>query len=194
MRKNLMAVIVSALLLQGCAAGVVAVGAGVTADTATDNRTLGTQLDDQTLDLRVTRALDENKDIWKASSLSVVAQEGQVLIIGQTPTPEMRQQITMIAKGVKGAQKILNEVRLGQPVSLTTRSQDSWITTKIKTQIYTDKTILPGKIKVITENSEVFLIGVVNAKQAKSAVDIARKTSGVTRVVKFFRIVPKSDA
>lgn len=191
MRKTLAAMAISAVLLQGCAAGVVAVGAGagVTADTATDNRTLGTQIDDQTLDLRVTQALGKNDDIWQASHLSVVVLEGQVLIIGQTPTPQLRQQITMVAKGVKGTKKVLNEVRLGQPVSVGTRTKDSWITTKIKTNIYTDKSIPPGKIKVITENSEVFLVGVVTAEQAEAAVNIAKDTNGVTRVVKFFHII-----
>lgn len=188
MPKLLPVALATMLMLQGCAAGVIAVGAGVTADTAVDNRTVGTQIDDSTLDIRVTHQLGTDKKLWEASNLSVVVQEGQALIIGQTPTPAMRQHITELALQVKGIKKVLNEVRLAPPSSLSQRSRDTWITTKIKTKIYANK-IQPGHIKVITENSEVFLIGVVNQQQADKAVNIARHVDGVTKIIKFFKII-----
>ncbi|MFM2486729.1 division/outer membrane stress-associated lipid-binding lipoprotein [Celerinatantimonas yamalensis] len=194
MHKMLPVALAATLFLQGCAVGIIAAGAGVTADTATDNRSLGNQIDDQTLDIRVTHALGLNKKLWEASNLSAVVQEGQVLVIGQTPTPEMRQEVTDIVKNVNGVKKVLNEVRLGQPVSLSTRARDTWITTEIKTEIYADKHILPGKIKVITENSEVFLIGLVTSKESKNAIEIARNVDGVSRVIEFFKIIPDTQA
>lgn len=193
MKKVLPVVIITAFLLQGCAAGVVAVGAGIATDTARDNRTIGTQIDDQTLDIRITQTLGDHKKLWDASNLSVIVQEGQALVVGQTPTPKQRNEIMNIVKHVSGVKKVFNEIRLAQPSSLSTRARDSWITTKIKAQIYTNKKILPGKIQVVTENSEVFLIGVVTKGEADTAVNIARQTAGVTRVTKFFKIISKDD-
>ncbi|CAG8998934.1 MAG: hypothetical protein CENE_00898 [Candidatus Celerinatantimonas neptuna] len=194
MKKVLPVVIITAFLLQGCAAGVVAVGAGIAADTARDNRTIGTQIDDKTLDIRITQTLGDHKKLWNESNLSIIVQEGQALIVGQTPTPEQRNEIVNIAKHVSGVKKVFNEIRLAEPSSLSTRARDSWITTKIKAQIYTNKKILPGKIQVITENSEVFLIGVVTKSEADTAIDIARHTSGVSRVIKFFKIISKTPS
>jgi osmotically-inducible protein OsmY len=191
MRKMLPVALTVTLMLQGCAAGVIAVGAGVATDSAMDNRTVGTQIDDQTVSLRVTHALGTHKKLWEDSNLSPVVLDGQVLMIGQTPTPQMRNQITEIVKNVDGVRKVLNEVRLGQPISVSTEARDTWITTKVKTRLYANK-IPPGRIKVITENSEVFLVGVVTEKQANIAVNEARYVSGVSRVIKFFKIIKPS--
>lgn len=192
MRKMLPVALAATLMLQGCAAGVIAVGAGVATDSAMDNRTVGTQIDDRTLSLRVTHELGTHKELWEDSNLTPVVLDGQVLMIGQTPTPQMRDQVTEIVKNVNGVRKVLNEVRLGQPVSVSTKARDTWITTKVKTQLYSNK-IPPGRIKVITENSEVFLVGVVTEKQASEAVEAARYVDGVSRVIKFFKIIPPSE-
>ncbi|GDY26524.1 BON domain-containing protein [Agarivorans sp. Toyoura001] len=185
---RLVSIIVLAGLLQACA-GAVVVGAGVAAGAATDRRTIGTQFDDQGIELQALNALGQSDEIWRNSKLSVVVLNGRTLIVGQTPSEENFNQITQIVKEVEGVQQVLNEVRIKPPVSLGVRSNDSWITTKVKFKIYEDSKLPPGKIKVITEDSEVFLIGVVTAQEESLAIDIARHETGVSKVIKVFELV-----
>ncbi len=185
---RIISIIILAGLLQACA-GAIVVGAGVAAGAATDRRSVGTQIDDQTIELQVLNALGKSEEIWRSSKLSVVALNGRVLILGQTPNEQYFTKITQIAREINGVEQVLNEVRLKQPVSLSVRSNDSWITTKVKFKIYQDSELPPGKIKVITEDSEVFLIGVVTAAEERRAIDIARHENGVIKVIKVFELV-----
>ncbi|WP_163134736.1 division/outer membrane stress-associated lipid-binding lipoprotein [Agarivorans sp. Alg241-V36] len=188
---RIITIVVLAGLLQACA-GAVVVGAGVAAGAATDRRTIGTQFDDQTIELQVLNELGKEENIWRESKLSVVALNGRVLVIGQTPNQEYFNQITKVVRDVNGVQQVLNEVRIKEPVSLGVRSNDSWITTKIKFKIYEDSQLPPGKIKVITEDSEVFLIGFVTTEEERLAIDIARHETGVAKVIKVFELIEAS--
>ncbi|WP_432463805.1 MULTISPECIES: division/outer membrane stress-associated lipid-binding lipoprotein [unclassified Agarivorans] len=185
---RIIAIVVLAGLLQACA-GAVVVGASVAAGAATDRRTIGTQIDDQTIELQTLSALGKSEKIWQESKLSIVSLSGRVLIVGQTPSQENYNQITQIVRATEGVQEVLNEVRIKDPVSLSTRSNDAWITTKIKLKIYGDNELAPGKIKVITEDSEVFLIGFVTEQEQSLAINIARNEAGVSKVVKLFELV-----
>ncbi|UPW17954.1 divisome-associated lipoprotein YraP [Agarivorans sp. TSD2052] len=184
-------VIAIAGILQACA-GAVVVGAGVAAGAATDRRSIGTQFDDQTIELQVLNALGKDEQLWRNSKLSVVALNGRVLVVGQSPDESSVNKITQIVREQEGVTQVLNEVRAKPPVSLGVRSNDSWITTKIKFKIYEDSSLPPGKIKVITEDSEVFLIGLVTAEEQKRAIDIARHETGVSKVIKVFEVIENS--
>ena len=82
--------------------------------------------------------------------------------------------------------KIHNQIRVGNPTSFTTRSNDTWITTKVKGRMLNEKALDVTRIKVVTENGEVFLLGLVDRTQADLAVEIARNTAGVRKVIKMF--------
>ncbi|PJG59836.1 division/outer membrane stress-associated lipid-binding lipoprotein [Aeromonas cavernicola] len=173
------------LLLQGCAAVVVG-GAASTAKVSGDRRTLGTQWDDQAIELKAANLLADNKPLSTASKISVYSNNGRVLLVGQTPSDAYKAEAGKIVARVEGVRHVYNELRFGRPVSLGVRSNDSWITSKVKADMLGAKNFDSGKVKVVTENGEVFLIGLVTRPEGDRAVEIARHVSGVKRVIKAF--------
>lgn len=176
----------SLLFLQGCVGAVVVGTAAVATKTATDPRTTGTQVDDTTLEMRVSNAIAKDEQLQKDARIVTVAYQGQILLIGQTPNSELSAKAQSIIANVDGVTDIYNETRLGQPVGVTRISQDTWITTKIRSKLLTSNQVKSTNIKVITENGEVFLLGVVTNAQAQAAANIASQTDGVQRVTTVF--------
>lgn len=183
------AVLFSALLLQGCVAGVVVGSAAVATKTATDPRTVGTQVDDSTLEARVENAISKDQQLKKEARVVATAYQGKVLLTGQAPTTELASRAKQIALGVDGAAEVYNEIRQGTPVSLGTASSDTWITTKVRSQILTSDTVKSSNVKVTTENGEVFLLGLVTQQEGQSAAQIASQVSGVKHVTTAFTYV-----
>ena len=160
-----LAILLSALLLQGCVAAAVVGTAAVGTKAATDPRTVGTQVDDSTLELRVNSALSKDEQIKKQARAK------------------------QIAMGVEGTTEVFNEVRQGQPIGLGTASSDTWITTKVRSQLLSTDQVKSSNVKVTTENSEVFLMGLVTEREGRAAADIASRVSGVSRVTTAFTYI-----
>ncbi|MBJ7222456.1 MULTISPECIES: division/outer membrane stress-associated lipid-binding lipoprotein [unclassified Brenneria] len=180
------AVLSIALLLQGCVGAVVVGSAAVATKSATDPRTVGTQVDDGTLEIRVNNAISKDAQLKKDARVVVTAYQGKVLLTGQAPNTELANRAKQIALGVEGAAEVYNEIRQGNPVSLGTASMDTWITTKVRSQILTSDTVKSSNVKVTTENGEVFLLGLVTQREGASAAEIASKVSGVKHVTTAF--------
>ncbi|WP_126358517.1 division/outer membrane stress-associated lipid-binding lipoprotein [Cedecea lapagei] len=184
-----LAVLISALLLQGCVGAVVVGSAAVATKTATDPRTVGTQVDDGTLELRVNSALSKDEQIKKEARINVTAYQGKVLLAGQSPNPDLASRAKQIALGVDGATEVYNEIRIMPPVGLGVASSDTWITTKVRSQLLTSDQVKSSNVKVTTENGEVFLLGLVTEREGKAAADIASRVSGVKHVTTAFTIL-----
>ena len=187
--KATFAVLSSALLLQGCIAGVVVGSAAVATKTATDPRTVGTQVDDGTLEARVESALSKDQQLKKEARVVATAYQGKVLLTGQSPNADLTARAKQIAMGVEGTSEVYNEIRQGTPVSLSTASSDTWITTKVRSQLLTSDTVKSSNVKVTTENGEVFLLGLVTQQEGQSAAQIASQVSGVKHVTTAFTYV-----
>lgn len=186
--KCVLAWLLALSLLQGCAVAVV--GAGVTAATAAhDRRTLGTQLDDTTLEAKIAAKLAENESIKDSAHINVHVFNGVVLLVGQSPTESLKREAQRIAESVPQVNKLHNQIRLGEPTKTSTRTHDVWLTTKVKTNLLADKRVDGLHIEVIVEDAEVFLMGLVTDQEADIAVDIVRNISGVARVVKAFELL-----
>lgn len=183
------AVLVSALLLQGCVGAVLVGSAAVATKTATDPRTVGTQVDDGTLELRVSNALIKDQQIKKEARVNVTAYQGKVLLTGQTPNAELASRAKQIALGVDGTTEVYNEIRNGEPVGLGTASSDTWITTKVRSQLLASDEVKSTNVKTTTENGEVFLLGLVTEREGKAAADIASRVSGVKHVTTAFSFI-----
>ncbi|QYK01618.1 division/outer membrane stress-associated lipid-binding lipoprotein [Shewanella psychrotolerans] len=181
--RALLPLIAIVLMLQGCA-GAVMVGAVGGAMMLNDERSFSTQLDDTNADFQISSALAAHEDIKNQTNITGVAMNGNVLMIGQAPNSMLRDKAINTVKGLNLGGKIHNQIRIGNPISFTTRSNDTWVTTKVKTRMLNDKELDVTRIKVITENGEVFLLGVVTRDQADLAVEIARNTAGVRKVIK----------
>ena len=185
--KKLVLVLGSAMLLQGCVAAAIG-GAAVAGATkvATDPRSMGTQLDDETLESRVNSAIKKDQQVKSEARISVTAYSGRILLTGQVPNENLREVASSLAKGVQNVNDVYNEVRVGPKVDFAQISKDSWITSQIKSKMLVDSKVKTSDVKVVTENNEVFLMGNVTQDQGNAAAEIARNVAGVTKVIKVF--------
>ncbi|MEL7798562.1 MULTISPECIES: division/outer membrane stress-associated lipid-binding lipoprotein [Idiomarina] len=185
-RTFLPVIFISLLSLQGCAA--VAVGAAaVGISSATDPRTIGTQVDDQTIELKANAKLGNDEQLEDARVVAI-SYDTNVLLVGQVPSEALKRRAEEIIKDTNGINKIFNQLRIGSKASAAVRAGDSWITSKIKLKFANNKSIDATNIKVVTENAEVFLLGHVSQIEADAAVEVARNVDGVERVVKALTI------
>jgi len=109
-----------------------------------------------------------------------------VLLTGEAPNQDLREQVANIVRNINEVRKVHNELQVAAPSSMVSRSADTWITGKVKTALLNTKKVDVTRIKIVTENGVVYLLGLVNSQEADAATDIARRVSGVQRVVKVF--------
>ena len=182
---KLAAVLLIFSVLQGCAAvAVVAITTG--ASMATDRRSIGNQIDDQSIELEAYNEITKNKSLNDNTNLHVISVNGSVLVIGQAPNTYIRDQAIKIINDIDGVVRIHNQIRIGNLTSITTQTNDVWLTSKVKSALFSSDEVNGNTIKVITENAEVFLMGLVTKKEADNAINITRNISGVNRVFKAF--------
>ncbi|HHW5286514.1 TPA: division/outer membrane stress-associated lipid-binding lipoprotein [Haemophilus influenzae] len=184
--KKLAILLGATIFLQGCVAAVIGGGA-VVAKVATDPRTTGTQIDDETLEFKVENAVEKDAQIKAEGRVNAVSYNGRVLLIGQVPNSDVKDTATALAKGVKGVNEVYNELTVSPKISFAQISKDSWLTTQVKSKMFVDGRVKATDVKVISENGEVFLLGNVTQSQANAAADIASKISGVKKVIKVFK-------
>lgn len=185
----LFTILLSAFLLQGCVAAAVVGVAGMTAKTITDPRTVGSQIDDSTLKARVCNAISKEKKLKGEFHIVVTVYQGKVLLTGQVPTPDVADYAKQIAMNVDGTTEVHNEIRTSKPIGMSTASTDMWITIKVRSRLLSGDSVKSSNVKVITENGEVFLLGLVTQEEGKSVAGIAARVSGVKKVLSAFTYV-----
>lgn len=179
----LLALLTSLLGLTGCAPAIVAGGgAGILMNE--DRRTIGTYLMDEEIELKAGYRTNQAKlDKVHANFTSY---NRRVLVTGEAPTEALKARVGEIAREVVNVREVVNELVIAAPTSLVTRSNDALITTQVKTALFNDRRINANQIKVVTENSNVYLMGLVKTDEGAAAAETASKVSGVTRVIKAF--------
>ncbi|MGI9275914.1 MAG: BON domain-containing protein [Endozoicomonas sp.] len=154
-------------------------------------RTWGSWLDDQTIE--TVAAVNINKadpGYNRSSRVKVVSFNGIVLLVGQVPDERLKNLAGETAKKVNQVRQVYNELTVEEYASLVTQSNDSWLTTKIKTGLISNDQVTADRIKINTEKGTVYLMGMVTPKEAQIAVEVARGTRGVQKVVKVFEYIP----
>lgn len=189
MLKRLCLIIACCSMLQGCVA-LVAGGAG--AGLVYERRSLETVGQDAGIEHQADVKLAANRKIRDNTHIVVASYDHMVLVAGEAPTQELKTTAIKIVESVPGIHKLYDQIEIAAPSSALTRSSDAWITTKIKTMMMATKDLKSGDIKVVTENGSVFLMGYVSHHQANMAVDVARRATGVQRVVKLFEYTEPS--
>lgn len=176
--------IVVSPFLQACIPLIVGAGVGAGVMMAEDRRSNATILEDQTIEVKAKNRFEEKyKDTLNAT---VTSYNRYILITGQAPTEEIKQDLTTIVLEIENVRNVQNEVIVAGNASFTSRSGDVLTTTSVKGRLAQNKEIGANHIKVTTENSTVFLMGLVTRKEAEAAAQTAATTSGVQRVVKVF--------
>jgi len=174
--------------LQGCATAVVGGAAATGSAVALDRRTAGVFLGDQEIELRAQNRLGD-AIAKNAGNISSTSYNRQVLLTGQVLDEATRARAGEIVKGVPDVRTVYNELSLSGVTSLTSEANDAGITSKVKTRLLRDESVPGTKVKVVTEAAVVYLMGLVTQNEAKVATEIARTTSGVTKVVILFEFI-----
>lgn len=180
----LVALCAAILLLDGCAPAVVAVGVGYGAVVAGDQRSTGAQLDDQTIEIKIATTVGGK---WgNEVHLNATSYNGVVLLTGEAPSTIVQDEITKIAKSTDRVRSVQNEMVIGPVTDLSARTNDTYITSKVKTRLLEDEKLKALYVKVVTERSVVYLMGIMTREEGNQAAQVAATTSGVARVVKVF--------
>ena len=153
------------------------------------NRSVGNKIDDQFIAPEVSsRVASAHIDLTSPTShIVVTSYNGVVLLAGQTPRNELKGLAEQAARRVNNVSKVHNELQVMRPTSLLARSNDSLLTSRIKTQMLADSNVPGSRIKVITENGVVFMLGLVSQAEATHATNLVQSVSGVQKVVKLFQ-------
>ena len=175
--------------LSGCGALVVGGAAATTALVATDRRTAGEQVEDQAIELKAAaemRRLFENEQSARVNATSYA---GLLLSTGDVPTEQAKQQATDAAEKVEKVKRVVNQVRVGDATPISVRSNDTWLTSKVKTALVNTRDVPSRTINVTTERGIVYLLGKVTDTEGQRAATAASSVKGVNKVVKLFDIV-----
>jgi len=185
------AALIAALpLLQGCVPVVIG-GAAAGVMSAYDRRSTGVQTDDETAEWKAAQRIPER--FKAASHVNFTAYNHRVLITGEVPSDEARTVVGEQTRQVPGVTEIFNELNVAPASAYGNRSNDSYITSKLKARLVDSNQLSANHIKVVTENGVAYLMGIVNEREAKVAVAIARTTDGVRKVVNVMEVVPEAD-
>ncbi len=150
------------------------------------HRTPGVVIDDAVLENLVEQEIRKSDSGFKGSHLVIVAYNGLVLIAGQVASPELKTKASEVTQQLRRVRKVHNELTVGGPTSIMARTNDGWLTSKVKSRLLANKEVSGNKIKVQTENGTVFLLGLVPRAQADAAVAVASNVYGVQKIVKVF--------
>ncbi|MAZ44588.1 MAG: BON domain-containing protein [Legionellales bacterium] len=194
MRKfaGLLFLAVMLLQLSGCFA-MMAAGATAGVLVAHDRRTTGTIVEDQSIELKAFRVLSDMKEILEDSHISVHSYNNNVLLTGQATNENVRLAVEERISDISKIRRIYNEITIAAPTSLMTRSSDTWISTKLKSQMLVSSDVDPTRVHITTEDGVVFLMGIVTPHEEESAVEVARHVRGVKKVVKMFEYLTEDE-
>ncbi len=182
-----LAALVAVPALSGCAA-VLLGGAFVGGSMVVmDRRSTGTQVDDESIELKSSNRVSEV--MGDRGRVSVTSYNRLVLITGEVPTEADKAKVEQAVDRVDNVRSVVNELAVGPPSSIGTRSSDTLITSKVKASLVDAKDVQANTVKVVTERGIVYLMGVVSEREAKRASDIARGVGGVMKVVRVFDVV-----
>ena len=186
MNKLIYVALIGTVLSQlgGCAAVVVG-GAATGTAVALDRRTAGVYVSDQEIELRALARLRETFP-QKTDNISATSYNRQVLLTGQVPDEATRSRASEVVKVIPDVRTVFNELTVSGITSLTSDANDVAITSQVKARMLRDENVPATKIKVVTEAGVVYLMGLVSQAEAEAATNIARTTSGVTKVVTLF--------
>ena len=169
-------------VLSGCVAAVVG-GAGTAVLVGEDRRTVGTVTEDQGIELKAANRIN---DKFKDAHINLTSFSRMVLITGETINAASKAEIEKIVRAVENVRGVYNETAVAGASPLSARANDSFITSKVKARFVDERKFNAVHVKVVTEASAVYLLGLVKRQEADDAVEIARTTSGVQKVVKLF--------
>ena len=166
-------------------------GATMTGLVATDRRTSGAQLEDEGIELRATSRIREA--MGERGHLNVTSYNRQVLLTGEVPSEQDKQNVEQLISRVPNVRAIVNELGVLGNTTLAARSSDTLVTGKVKASLVDAKDLYANAFKVVTERGTVYLLGRVTPREADRATAITRSVGGVVRVVRVFESITEDE-
>ena len=180
-------IVCASTVLSGCVPLVIAGAAGGTALVVADRRSVGAQADDEAIELKIVNNIGAT--YADTVHVNATSYNGVVLLTGEVPTPEIKTSIVQVARNTPKVREVDDELVVGANSSIGARTNDSYITSKVKARFVEANKFAPNHVKVVTERQVVYLMGLVRHAEADAAAQIAATTSGVVRVVKLFEYI-----
>ena len=166
---------------------VVIGGAAAGGAVAADRRTSGIFVEDENIELKAVKYMETT--LGENAHVNVTSYNRNVLLTGEVPNEAAKTSAEAFVKSIQNVRAITNEIAVGPKTSIGSRSNDTYLTSKIKTKFVTENQFPANYVKIVTENSVVYLLGIVNKTEADAAAEIARNTDGVNKVVKVFEYI-----
>ena len=187
MKSTLRLLILLAFLmpaLQSCVPLLIGAGVGAGVMMSDDRRSSATMLEDQTIEIKAKNRLSEKHG--NDHTISITSFNRVVLLTGQTPSEEMKQDAPILVLEVPNVRNVQNEITISGTSSVTSRASDTLLTSRVKGRLAQNKDVGANHVKVVTENGTIYLMGLVSRAEAESAAQTAATTGGARRVVKVF--------
>ena len=166
---------------------VVIGGAAAGGAVAADRRTSGIFVEDENIELKAVKYMETT--LGENAHVNVTSYNRNVLLTGEVPNEAAKTSAEAFVKSIQNVRAITNEIAVGPKTSISSRSNDTYLTSKVKTKFVTENQFPANYVKIVTENSVVYLLGIVNKTEADAAAEIARNTDGVDKVVKVFEYI-----
>ena len=163
---------------------LIAGGAAAGGAVAADRRTSGYYVEDENIELKAVKKMETN--LGEYAHVNVTSYNRNILLTGEVPDAAAKAKAALLIKEIENVRTITNEITVGPKSSLSSRSNDTFLTSKVKTKFVTENKFPANYVKIVTENSVVYLLGIVTKAEADDATAIASNTDGVNTVVKVF--------
>ena len=173
-------------LLQGCFPLAVT-GLGTAAVMASDRRTTGMYIEDESIEWKV---LARMNGAFPGAHVNSTSFNRRVLLTGEVPNEDAKKKVEEEVRRIENVREVTNELQVAGASSLASRGNDALVTSNVKARMVNNGKFSPNHVKVLTEQGVVFLMGLVSPAEGDAAAEIARTTSGVSRVVKVFEYLP----
>ena len=187
---KLLLILIAAVQLSACAPlmfGGVVGGAMI----ASDRRTTGIQVEDETIEQRSATAIREN--FGSKEHINITSYNRQVLITGEVTSDTVRRQVESLIGRVENVRAVVNELAIGPASSFSDRSSDAVLVAKVKAAMVDTEDVFANVYKVVGERGTIYLMGRVTQREAKRATDVVRGVSGVKRVVRVFEYITEDE-
>jgi osmotically-inducible protein OsmY len=187
----LLAGLAAATLMSACAPLLVGGAVVGTSMVVTDRRTSGTQLEDQSIELKAKTRVREA--VGERGHVNITSYNRTVLLTGEVAADVDKVAVEQAVAKIEGVRTVVNELAVMGSSSIASRSNDAVLTSKVKASYIDAKDVFTNAIKVVTERGTVYLMGRVTEREANRASDIARGVSGVQKVVKVFEVISEAE-
>ena len=176
-------------MISGCGSVMSSAGAGPIEEDPGE-RTFGQQMTDESIETKAKVNINAADEGYDSAHLSVVSFNGFVLLVGQVPSEELKTLATDVVRQIEDVRRIYNELEVREATGAGARTNDTWITTQVKSKLLASSDTPGRRVKVVTENSVVYLMGLLTEAEAERVSLEAAEVRSVERVVQLFELIP----